>query len=154
MTRIVEGQLSVGDRAGAVVVARFNALVTERLLAGAETAWRRHGGDPDRLTVVHVPGAFELPVVARRLALAGEVASVTCLGCVIRGETDHYDHVVHGALDGIAAIGRETGIPVTLGVITAGSLEQALERAGGKAGNQGEHAMRAAIETADVLGRL
>ena len=154
MPKIIEGRLVAGDLSVAIVVARFNDLVTARLLAGAEDAWRRHGGDPESLTVAWVPGSFELPVVAGRLAASGRHQAVVCLGCVVRGETDHYDHVVAAAAGGIAAAGRESGVPVSFGVITAQTMDQALARAGGKHGNQGERAMLAAIETANLLEQI
>ncbi|MDX1683299.1 MAG: 6,7-dimethyl-8-ribityllumazine synthase [Phycisphaeraceae bacterium] len=152
MVQTYEGERVVGDAMKiAVVVARFNDYITERLLAGAIDAYRRHGGNPDDLHVAHVPGSFELGSTARKFADSGYDA-VVCLGCVIRGETDHYDQVVMGATEGVARVGAETGVPTIFGVITVSSMEQAIDRAGGKQGNLGASAMVSAIEMVN-LGR-
>jgi 6,7-dimethyl-8-ribityllumazine synthase len=154
MAERFEGQLIAGEARFALAVARFNELATRRLVEGALDALRRHGGDPDTATVAWVPGSFELPVTAQRLAQSGRFDAVLGLGCVIQGGTRHFDHVVRGATDGLQQVAVRTGVPVMLGVITAESLEQALERAGGKEGNQGERAMRSAIETANLFRQL
>jgi 6,7-dimethyl-8-ribityllumazine synthase len=138
-------------RAG-IVVARWNAVVTDRLLEGALDALRRHGVAEDRILVVRVPGAFEVPTAAR--LLLARTDGVIGLGCVIRGETSHYDYVCDAAIGGLAAIGRETGAPVTCGVVTAENLEQALQRAGGKHGNKGFEAAMALLEMRSVAGKV
>ena len=137
-----------------IVVARWNGVVTDRLEAGALDALRRHGVTDDRILVVRVPGAFEVPTAARLLLDEGRVDGVVGIGCVIRGETSHYDYICDAAIGGLAAIGRETGRPVTCGVVTAESLEQALQRAGGKHGNKGFEAATALLECASVAERI
>ena len=137
-----------------VVVARFNGVVSDRLEAGAIDCLTRHGVGEDRITVVRVPGAFEIPTAARLLLARGAVDGVIGLGCVIRGETSHYDYVCDAALGGLAAIGRETGAPVTCGVVTSEDLEQALQRAGGKVGNKGFDAAQALLECMDLAGKI
>jgi 6,7-dimethyl-8-ribityllumazine synthase len=137
-----------------LVVARFNAVVTDRLEQGALDALRRHGVDDDRIRVVRVPGAFEIPTVARALLAAREVDGVIGLGCVIRGETTHYDYVCDAALGGQAALGRETGLPVTCGVLTTENLDQAFQRAGGKVGNKGFEAAMALLECVDLARKI
>lgn len=148
---VYEGQLAVNDLKVAVVVSRFNELITGKLLEGATDAWRRCGGEAERLDVVHVPGAFELPIVAQTLAQTGRYSAVVCLGCVIRGATDHYDYVCSQTAAGIMKAGLDTGVAVIFGVLTTDTLEQAFERSGSKAGNKGAEALFAAIETANVL---
>jgi 6,7-dimethyl-8-ribityllumazine synthase len=138
-------------RAG-VVVARWNGVVTDRLLAGALDALRRHGVAEDRITVVRVPGAFEIPTAAR--LLLARTDGVVGIGCVIRGETSHYDYICDAAIGGLAAIGRETGRPVACGVVTADNLEQALQRAGGKHGNKGFEAAMALLECRSLAERI
>ena len=151
MATEIEGPLLAGDARIAIVVARFNELVTERLLSGAQAAWQRHGGDPEAVTTLRVPGSFELPVAARRLAETERFEAIVPLGCVIQGATAHADHVTHAAIDGLNRVALETGLPVPLGIITAETVEQALERAGSKQGNQGERAVLAAIEMIHAL---
>jgi 6,7-dimethyl-8-ribityllumazine synthase len=138
----------------AVVAARFNGLITESLLAGCRDAFARHGVAEDRLDVAWVPGSFEIPVVARHLADSGKYAAVVCLGCIIRGETGHYDHVAGQAAAGIMQAGASTGVPVIFGVLTTETVEQALNRAGLKAGNKGAEAALAAIEMVNLLAKL
>jgi len=142
-----------GLRVG-LVVARFNAVVTDRLEAGARDCLLRHGVAEGDLTVVRVPGAFEIPTAARLLLHANRVDGVIGLGCVIRGETSHYDYVCDAALGGLAAIGRETGRPVTCGVLTTENLDQALQRAGGKVGNKGFEAAMALLEMCRLAERI
>jgi len=137
-----------------VVVSRWISIVTERLEAGAVDALQRHGVSDDRIVVARVPGAFEIPTVARSLLAAGEVDGVVGIGCVIRGETAHYDYICDAAIGGLAAIGRETGRPVTCGVLTTENLDQALQRAGGKLGNKGFEAAMALLECVDVTARI
>lgn len=154
MPTVFEGDLLAREGRFAVVVSRFNDYFTRQLLDGALDALRRHGGDPAKATVAWVPGAFELPVTALKLAKSGKFDAVVCLGCVVRGHTDHYDHVAGQAAAGIARAGLDSGVPVVFGVITAESLDQAIERSGSKQGNQGEKAMLAAIEMANLFGKL
>jgi 6,7-dimethyl-8-ribityllumazine synthase len=138
----------------AVVIARFNAPVTEALLAGCRDAFARHGVPAERLDVAWVPGSFEIPLAARTLAATGRYAAVVCLGCVIRGETGHYDHVAGQAAAGVLQAGLGTGVPVIFGVLTTETVEQALNRAGLKGGNKGAEAALSAIEMANLLDRI
>ncbi|MFI5404001.1 MAG: 6,7-dimethyl-8-ribityllumazine synthase [Planctomycetota bacterium] len=135
-----------------VVVARWNGVITERLEAGALDALRRHGVLEERITVVRVPGAFEVPTAAR--LLLDRVDGVLGIACVIRGETSHYDYICDAVIGGLAAIGRETGRPVTCGVVTAENLEQALQRAGGKHGNKGFEAATALLELVSLARKV
>lgn len=150
----LEGELLPGDARVAVVVARFNEFITQHLLASAVNTWQRLGGGEGNLTVAWVPGSFELPVTAKKLAESGKYQAVICLGCVIRGETDHYDHVVEQTAKGIREVGTQTGVPCIFGVITCEDLEQAIHRAGAKLGNQGGKSMMAAIEMANLLKKI
>lgn len=138
----------------ALACARFNDLITERLLSGARDGLVRHGVDPASITEVWAPGAFELPLVAQRLAASGEFDAVICLGAVIRGATGHYEHVAGQCAAGVARVALETGLPVVFGVLTTDTIEQAIERAGTKAGNKGYEAAETAIEMADLLRQL
>ncbi len=138
----------------AVVVARFNELVTASLLNGARDGLERHGVDPASITVVWVPGAFEAPLAARRLADPGDHDAVVALGAVIRGGTDHYRYIAEQCAAGLQRVQLDTGVPVVFGVLTTDTLEQALDRAGGKAGNKGFEAAMAALEMADLLRQL
>jgi 6,7-dimethyl-8-ribityllumazine synthase len=138
----------------AIVASRFNAMVTEALLAGCRDAMTRHGVADDRLDVAWVPGSFEIPIVARKLAETRRYAAVICLGCVIRGETSHYDHVAGQAAAGVMQAGLATGVPVIFGILTTETVEQALNRAGLKAGNKGADAALAAIEMVNLLARI
>ena len=138
----------------AIVAARFNQLIVDRLIEGAEDALYRHGISDDRIDLVWVPGSFELPLVAQKLASKDDYAAVICLGCVIQGETDHYDYVCAQTASGIARVALETGKPVIFGVLTCDTLEQAMNRAGGKAGNKGSDAALAALEMTSVLAQL
>jgi 6,7-dimethyl-8-ribityllumazine synthase len=138
----------------AIVAARFNALVTESLLAGCKDAFVRHGVPADLIDVVWVPGSFEIPLVARKLASTGRYTAVVCLGCVIRGETAHFDHVAGQAAAGIMQAALATGVPVIFGILTTDSVEQALNRAGLKGGNKGADAALTAIEMVNLLSRL
>jgi 6,7-dimethyl-8-ribityllumazine synthase len=137
-----------------VVASRFNELLGERLLAGALRALDRHGVDAKGVIVVRVPGAFEIPTVARQLALSGRQDAVVCVGAVLRGETPHFEWVAGEAARGIARAAEETGVPVLFGLVTVDTLEQALDRAGGKLGNRGADAASAAVEMANVLRAL
>lgn len=148
------GKLRADGKAFAVVVARFNDFVTSKLLEAAVDTLARLGAAESDITVAWVPGAFEIPVVAARLAGSGKYAAVICLGTVIRGQTPHFDYVAGQCAQGIAAAARETGVPVIMGVLTTETMEQAIERAGGKMGNKGAHAAEAAVEMADLLEQL
>ncbi|MDQ3574029.1 MAG: 6,7-dimethyl-8-ribityllumazine synthase [Actinomycetota bacterium] len=138
----------------AIVCSRFNDLVTERLLAGALDGLARHGVDEASITVAWVPGAFEVPLAAARLAGSGDVDAVICVGAVIRGATGHYEHVAGQCAAGIQRAQLDTGVPVIFGVLTTETTEQALDRAGGKGGNKGFEAATAAIEMADLMRQL
>jgi 6,7-dimethyl-8-ribityllumazine synthase len=154
IVQVIEGRLLAGDDRVAIVVSRFNELVTQRLLAGALDTLRRHGLPDAGITVVHVPGSFELPLAAQRLAHSGKFHAVVCLGAVIQGETTHHEYINHQMAGGILQSSLSSGVPITFGVLTCQSMEQALDRAGGKAGNKGHEATLAAIEMIDVLRQL
>lgn len=151
---IIEGLLTPVAGRFAIVASRFNQLIVDRLIEGAEDAFTRHGIGDDQLDLVWAPGAFELPFIAKKLAQSQKYAAVICLGCVIKGETDHYDYVCSQAAGGIASVAMDTGIPVIFGVLTCDTLEQAQNRAGGKAGNKGSDAALAAIELVSLLKQL
>ena len=150
----IEGQLLAGDGRYAIVVSRFNDIVTRRLLEGALDTFRRHGAADEALTVVWVPGSFELPLAAANLARSGRFAAVCSLGAVIQGETSHHEYINQQMAAGILKASLDTNVPVTFGVLTCSSLEQALERAGGKAGNKGSEAALAAIEMVSLLRQI
>src|SRR3954454_701322 len=151
---VIEGKLDgAGLRIG-IVCARFNDLITERLLAGARDGLVRHGVDDDAITVAWVPGSFEIPLAARAMAGSGRYDAVICLGAVIRGATGHYEQLANHCAAGIARAGLDTSVPVIFGVLTTETIEQAIERAGTKAGNKGFEAAAGAIETARVLSQL
>jgi 6,7-dimethyl-8-ribityllumazine synthase len=154
VTTTYTGRLDGSGMRIALVCGRFNDLITERLLGGATDALVRHGVDEGSITVVWTPGAFELPLTARQLAASGEFDAVVCLGAVIRGDTGHYDQVANNAAAGIQRAGLDTGVPVVFGVLTTDTIEQAVERAGTKAGNKGAEAAVSAIEMADLLRQL
>ena len=151
MPKELKGDLNGQGLRVAVVVARFNEIVTRGLLTGALETLTRHGVRDDDISVAWVPGSFELPVVAKTLAKTGRYDSVVCLGAVIRGETGHYDMVAAQASGGTGAVGMETGIPTIFGVLTTDTMDQAINRAGGKSGNIGSTAAMAAIETARLV---
>jgi 6,7-dimethyl-8-ribityllumazine synthase len=151
VARIIEGKLVDGGGRYAIVVSRFNDFITNRLVEGALDTLERHGIDTRSLPVVRVPGAFEMPVVCRRLAASGRYDAILALGCVIRGGTPHFDYVAGEAAKGIASISASTGVPVIFGVLTTDSIEQAIERAGTKMGNKGAEAAAAAIEMVNLL---
>jgi 6,7-dimethyl-8-ribityllumazine synthase len=150
----IEGNLSAEGRSFGIVASRFNDFVVKALLEGAIEAIRRHGGDVGSVDIVWVPGSFEIPVVARELALSGRYDALVCLGAVIRGATAHFDYVAGGAAGGISKVALETGVPVIFGVITTESIEQAIERAGTKMGNKGFEAAVSAMEMADLMVKL
>ncbi|HAR6079715.1 TPA: 6,7-dimethyl-8-ribityllumazine synthase [Staphylococcus pseudintermedius] len=149
-----EGQLNGKGLKIGVVVSRFNDLITGRLLDGAQDALRRHQVAEDSIDVACVPGAFELPIVAKKMAQTGKYDAVVTLGCVIRGATSHYDYVCNEAAKGIAKASDDTGVPVIFGVLTTENIEQAIERAGTKAGNKGAESAVGAIEMANLLRQM
>ena len=151
MGRIFEGQLIGEGLRFAIVVARFNEFITGKLLEGAEDALSRHGVDMAQVDIAWVPGAFEIPLVAKRLATTGRYDAVICLGAVIRGATPHFNYVAAEVSKGIANTSLQTGVPILFGVLTTDTIEQAIERAGTKAGNKGFDAAEAAIEMASLL---
>ena len=151
MPAYIEGNLSSQGLRIALVASRFNSFVTDRLVEGAIDAIVRTGGDPEELRVYTVPGAFEIPLVAKHLASSERFDAVVCLGAVIRGSTPHFDYVASEVAKGVAQVALETGVPVSFGVLTTDTLEQAIERAGSKAGNKGFEAAMAAVETANLL---
>jgi 6,7-dimethyl-8-ribityllumazine synthase len=141
------------NRRFAIIVSRFNEVVTERLLAGARACFTDRGYQDSDILVYSVPGAWELPVAALHAARAG-VAGVVAIGCVIRGDTPHFDYVAGGAAEGLARVSVETGVPVAFGVLTTEDMDQALDRAGGRSGNKGYEAAETALEMADLIGRM
>jgi 6,7-dimethyl-8-ribityllumazine synthase len=151
---VFEGDFSPPPGRFAIVVARFNALVTDALLGGCRDALARHGVAEDRVDVAWVPGSFEIPMVARKLAKSGKYSAVICLGCVIRGETGHYDHVAGQTAAGVLQAGASSGVPVIFGILTTDTVEQALNRSGLKSGNKGSDAALAAIEMVNLLQKL
>lgn len=151
---IFEGSVAGDGLRVAIVVARWNELVTRALLGGATDALRRHGVADADVDVAWVPGSFEIPVAARWLAGSGRYDAVVCLGAVIRGATPHFDHIAAAAMQGAAAVARDTGVPVTAGILTTDTADQALERAGIKGGNKGAEAAVAAIEMATLRRRI
>ena len=150
----IEGNLSAEGRSFGIVASRFNDFVVKALLEGAIEAFRRHGGDAGAVDVVWVPGSYEIPVVARALALSERYDAIVCLGAVIRGATAHFDYVAGGVSGGISNVALETGVPVIFGVITTETIEQAIERAGTKMGNKGFEAAVSAMEMADLMSKL
>ena len=152
--REITGDFLARGRRFAIVAARFNEVVTGKLVEGATACLRAHGIEEDDLVLSWVPGAFEIPIVARRLAASGGFDAVICVGAVIRGETRHYEQVAGGAAEGIRRAAEDTGVPVIFGVLTTETFEQATDRAGGKHGNKGWEAAMAAMETASVLDQL
>lgn len=152
--KTLEGNLLADGLRIGIVAARFNEFITGKLLEGALDAFRRHGGDEEKLTVAWVPGSFEIPLTAKKMAMSGDYDAVVCLGAVIRGATAHFDMVAGEAAKGIAMAGLESGIPVIFGVLTTDSIEQAVERAGTKAGNKGFDAMVSAIEMSNLYRQI
>jgi len=151
MGTLYEGALVAGGLRFAIVVARFNGFITDQLLAGARDGLRRHGAADDDVDVAWVPGSLEIPIVAQRLASSGRYAAVLCLGAVIRGATPHFDYVCAETAKGVANVALQSGVPCIFGVLTTNSIEEAIERAGTKAGNKGYDAAVSAIEMATLL---
>jgi 6,7-dimethyl-8-ribityllumazine synthase len=154
MPNIVEGKLSAEGFRFAVIVSRFNDFISSRLVDGAMDALVRHGAGDKNVSLIKVPGAFEIPVAARKLSESGKYDAVICLGAVIRGATPHFDYVAAEVSKGIAAVALDSKVPVTFGVLTTDNLEQAIERAGSKSGNKGHDAAMAAIEMVNLFKAL
>ena len=150
----IEGNLTAAGRSFGVVAARFNEFVVKPMLDGTLNAIERHGGDLEAVDVAWVPGSYEIPLAAKKMAVSGRYDAVICLGAVIRGSTAHFDYVAGGATNGIAKVSLETNLPIIFGVITTETIEQAIERAGTKMGNKGFEAAVTAIEMADLMERL
>lgn len=150
----IEGKLSAKNKKFAIVIGRFNELIGKKLLEGALDCLIRHYADEENIQVVWVPGSFEIPLVAKRLAKSKKFDAVICTSALIRGSTPHFDYIAAEVTKGIASSALDSGIPITFGIITADSIEQAIERAGTKAGNKGWDAALAAIEMADLLTKL
>lgn len=151
MPKLIEGELIGTGLTFAIVVSRFNEFITSKLLGACVDTLRRHGVDEDNVEVIWVPGAYEIPFITKKAAESRKYDAVICLGAVIRGATSHYDLVCSEAAKGIASVGMETGIPTIFGVVTTDTIEQAVERAGTKAGNKGADAAMAAIEMANLV---
>jgi 6,7-dimethyl-8-ribityllumazine synthase len=152
--RTIEGEAGAGGHRVAIVAARFNDFIVASLVKGATAAWAARGGAPEELAVVRVPGAFELPLAAKKLAVSGRYDAVVALGCVIRGDTPHFEYVAGECARGLQQVSLETGVPVAFGVLTVETVDQALERAATNAGNKGGEAMETALEMASLLKRL
>jgi 6,7-dimethyl-8-ribityllumazine synthase len=151
MVKVIEGNLLSEKLKVGIIVARFNEFITGKLLGGALDALKRHGTSEDNITVVWVPGAYEIPLIAQKMAESKKYDAVICLGAVIRGATPHFEFVSSEVAKGVASVGLNTGVPVIFGVLTTDSIEQAIERAGTKAGNKGFDAAVTAIETVNLL---
>ena len=154
MPKVIEGKISAAGVSFAVIVSRFNDFVSSKLVEGAMDALIRHGAEDDQICLVKVPGAFEIPLTAKRLAESGKYQAIICLGAVIRGSTPHFDYVAAEVSKGIAVVALESKIPITFGVLTTDNLEQAIERAGSKAGNKGWDAAVAAMEMVNLFNEL
>lgn len=151
MANIIEGQMDARGMKIGIVISRYNSFITQRLLEGAEDALRRHGMAEDDLTVLYVPGSFEIPLAALKMAQSGHYDAVICLGAVIRGSTPHFDFVAAECAKGIAQASMKTGVPVIFGVVTTDTIEQAVERAGTRVPNRGAEAALSAIELVNAL---
>ncbi len=149
-----QGQLDAGGKRFALVVSRYNEFFCSRLLAGAQDCLLRHGAAPEDIEIFRVPGSFELPLAARRVARTGRFHAVVCLGAILRGQTSHFDFVASQAARGISQVGLDVDLPVIFGVITTETVEQAVDRAGARAGNRGAEAAMSAIEMADLMDQL
>jgi 6,7-dimethyl-8-ribityllumazine synthase len=154
MTKIIEGKLTAKGKKFGVVISRFNELISSQLLSGAQDCLVRHECKQDDITAVWVPGSFEIPLAAKKMANSKNYDAVICLGAVIRGGTPHFDYISAEVSKGVAQVGLEAGLPVIFGIITADTIEQALERAGTKAGNKGWDAALSAIEMVNLIGKI
>ena len=152
--KVIEGKLVAGKGKFAIVASRFNEFIVSKLISGAEDTLVRHGVDTDDITLVWVPGAFEIPLAAQKLAQSGKYCAIVCLGAVIRGSTSHYDYVCNEVSKGIAQVNLTTGVPAAFGIVTTENIEQAIERAGTKAGNKGADAALTALELANLVPQL
>jgi 6,7-dimethyl-8-ribityllumazine synthase len=154
MSTVIEGMLNASSKRFAIVVSRFNEFISKKLLEGALDCLMRHNASHENITIVWVPGAFEIPITAKKLAKTKNFDAVICLGAVIRGNTPHFDYIAQEVSKGIAALNLELEIPVSFGVLTTDTIEQAIERAGTKIGNKGWDAALSAIEMCDVLSKI
>ncbi len=154
MTKTLEGTYESKGMKLAIVVGRFNSMISDKLLSGALSSFMRGGGDEKDITVLKVPGSFEIPLAAQKLAQTKKYDGILCIGAVIRGGTPHFDYIASEVAKGVAHVNLSTGVPTAFGIITADNLEQAIERAGTKQGNKGEEAMLALIETINVLKKV
>ena len=154
MPNIIEGQLLAEKKSFGIVVSRFNEFISGKLLEGALDCLKRHGADDSAIDVVRVPGSFEIPLVAKRLASSGKYHAVICLGAVVRGSTPHFEYIAGEVAKGVAAAMLETGVPIAFGILTCDTIEQAVERAGTKMGNKGFDAAAGAIEMASLFDQL
>lgn len=152
--KTIEGALTTNGEKFCIIIARFNEFIGSKLLSGAIDELRRHGVDESNIDVVWVPGAFEIPIVAKKCALTGKYNAIITLGAVIKGSTSHYDYVCAEVSKGVACVGLDTGVPVIFGVLTTDNIEQAIERAGTKSGNKGSDAAKSAIEMANLLKQI
>ncbi|MBF0285684.1 MAG: 6,7-dimethyl-8-ribityllumazine synthase [Magnetococcales bacterium] len=152
--RLLEGKLDATGGRFCLIVSRFNSFITERLLEGALDCLVRNGADPGALTVMRVPGAFEIPLAAKKVVETGQFHGVICLGAVIRGSTPHFDYVASEVTKGVASVGLDSGVPIAFGVLTTDNLEQAIERAGSKAGNKGWEAAQTVIEMVNLFKQV
>lgn len=152
--KVIEGQLTTNNEKFCIVISRFNEFIGSKLLSGAIDELKRHGVNEENIDVVWTPGAFEIPLVAKRCAKSGKYNAIITLGAIIKGSTSHYDYVCAELSKGIAQVGLETEVPVLFGVLTTENIEQAIERAGTKAGNKGSDAAKAAIEMANLLKEI
>lgn len=154
MPNTIEGMLTVNNEKFCIIVARFNEFIGSKLLSGAIDELVRHGAKKENIDVIWCPGAFEIPLVAKKAAKTGKYNAIITLGAVIKGSTSHYDYVCAEVSKGVASVGLETGIPVIFGVLTTDNIEQAIERAGTKAGNKGSEAAKSAIEMANLIAKI
>jgi 6,7-dimethyl-8-ribityllumazine synthase len=154
MANVIEGKLNAKGKKFGIVISRFNELISSQLLAGAKDCLLRHDCKEEDITVVWVPGSYEIPLAAKRMAKSKKYSSVICLGAVIRGGTPHFDYIAAEVSKGVAQVGLEAGLPVIFGVLTTDTIEQALERAGTKAGNKGWDAALSAIEMVNLFGKI
>jgi len=154
MTKITQGMMDASGKKFGLIASRFNEFITSKLIGGAVDELVRHGAREEDIEVVWVPGAFEIPATARRLARKKRYDAIVCLGCVMRGDTPHFDYIAAEVSKGIASVGLEAEIPVVFGVLTTDTLEQSIERAGAKGGNKGSEAARAAIELVSLYGQI
>lgn len=152
--KVINGQLNAEGKKFAIVVSRFNEFITNKLIGGAEDMLKRHGVADDNISVVWVPGAFEIPATAQKISESGKFDAIICLGCVIKGATPHFDYVSAEVSKGVASVGMQSKVPVIFGVLTTDNIEQAVERAGTKSGNKGSDAAMSAIEMVSLYSQI